>query len=62
MCVDCDDTLYDVSTSTADDTDCDGVVTAEDCDDSQASVYEGAPEVCDGLDNDCDDLVDEDLS
>ena len=29
-----------------------------DCDDEDSSVYPGAAEVCDGLDNDCDDLSD----
>ena len=33
----------------------------DDCDDSNASVYEGADEVCDNLDNNCDGSVDEDL-
>ncbi len=28
-------------------------VTADDCDDSKPSVYPGASEICDGLDNDC---------
>ena len=29
-----------------------------DCDDADATVFEGAPEVCDGIDNDCDDAID----
>lgn len=29
-----------------------------DCDDDDPSVYEGAPEICDGKDNSCDDRVD----
>jgi hypothetical protein len=32
----------------------------DDCDDSAVSVYPNAPEIYDGLDNDCDDEVDED--
>ena len=32
---------------------------ADDCDDNDASVFPGATEICDGLDNDCDGQVDE---
>ena len=40
------------------DADGDGVTSGEDCDDADDSVYPGAPEVCDGIDNDCDGVVD----
>ena len=36
-------------------------LTGTDCDDTQADSYPGAPERCDELDNDCDEMVDEDL-
>lgn len=35
------------------------VITAGDCDDTDANVSPGAPEVCDELDNDCDAEIDE---
>ncbi|HCW32486.1 MAG: NHL repeat-containing protein [Candidatus Peregrinibacteria bacterium GW2011_GWE2_39_6] len=42
------------------DNDGDGFTTEQgDCDDSKAQVYLGAPEFCDGLDNDCDGTVDD---
>ena len=36
------------------------VTVGGDCDDAQATVYPGAAEACDGLDNDCDGLLDGD--
>lgn len=43
------------------DGDGDGASLAIDCDDSSADTYPGAPELCDGHDNDCDGEADEDL-
>lgn len=44
------------------DGDGDGVPASADCDDDDSSVYQGAPEVCDAKDNDCDGPVDEDFA
>jgi len=40
---------------------CAGAAADSDCDDTDATVAAGAPEVCDGKDNDCDGLTDDDL-
>jgi len=44
------------------DADGDGVVAALDCDDSNAKVYPGAIEICDGIDNNCSGTADDNVS
>ena len=43
------------------DNDGDGYTQEEDCDDQNPAVFYGAEEICDGLDNNCDDIIDNDL-
>lgn len=51
--------LYEQRKADLTDHDGDSYVQEADCDDANPSVFPGAPEVCDGLDQDCDDAVDE---
>ena len=59
---DCDDTDPG-STTVAIDSDCDGILTEDDCDDTDATVYPGAEEIMgDGVDNNCNDVIDGELT
>ena len=40
----------------------DVVASPDDCDDGDASIHPGVEDLCDGIDNDCDDLTDEDAT
>jgi hypothetical protein len=51
FCIDEDEDGFGIGTACA----------GPDCDDTRADVYPGAEEVCDGVDNDCDGLIDEGL-
>ena len=55
-----DDTSGTDDTGAADpDSDGDGFAASDDCDDDDATVFPGADEYCDGVDQDCDDTIDE---
>ncbi|MDP2310052.1 MAG: putative metal-binding motif-containing protein [Pseudomonadota bacterium] len=49
----------DVCDSAAVDSDGDGALSDADCDDADASVFPGAAETCDGIDEDCSGAVDD---
>jgi hypothetical protein len=54
-----DGSNYDLKYATdTPDGDCDGYISNIDCDDNDNTVYPGAAEVCDNLDNNCDGTVD----
>ncbi len=58
-CLECDDAD---ATLNLDDADGDGFSTChDDCDDAEAAAFPGNPEICDGLDNDCDETTDEEV-
>ena len=53
------DTEVETDTDAPEDADGDGFTEDVDCDDEDADVFPGAVEVCNGLDDDCDALVDD---
>jgi len=55
-----DDSSAPIDTDAGADADGDGYTTDEDCDDTNADINPGAEEFCDGIDNNCDDLIDDD--
>jgi len=58
---DCDGVLFVDSVTGADESDADGdlaLACAGDCDDFDATVFTGNPEICDGFDNDCNGAAD----
>jgi len=51
--------VYDGSSGGCTDSDGDGACVPDDCNDNDFTVYPGAPELCDGKDNNCDGFTDE---
>lgn len=59
---DCTECNVPADTEPAYDADLDGYSTVLDCNDTNATVYPGATEICDAIDNDCDSEIDEGLA
>lgn len=53
------DSAYTCDTGFYVDADADGTPACLDCDDADATTYDRATETCDGIDNDCNDIVDD---
>ena len=66
--IDCDGTLTDEDCDDnnpslpSTDADCDGSPTDEDCDDNNEFVFPLAVEICNDIDDNCDDIIDEDAT
>ena len=58
----CGEKEADTSEVTVVDADADGFAEADDCDDSNAAINPDAEELCDGVDNNCDDEIDNDAT
>ena len=59
----CEDTATEKTvTEVNEDRDGDGFIESEDCNDDDASIFPESEEICDGIDNNCDGNIDEDVT